>query len=251
LERLRDFPLLNLDLIYGHPVQTLASWRRSVRQASQYEPEEIFLYPLYVRPGTGLGRQGRVQRAASAHTRELYRAGREILLEAGYEQFSMRCFQKPKPFREAGPQYCCQTDGMVGLGCGARSYTTHLHYANRFAVETAAVQTILEEWIAQPDAAFQKAYWGIPLSHEDRQRRFVIQSLLNSSGLDSTAFTQLFGLSVAELFPQLPQWAEAGFAECTAGHWRLTTLGMEWSDALGPALYSAASRAALEAFAHP
>ncbi len=32
------------------------------------------------------------------------------------------------------PIYCCQADGMLGLGCGARSDTDTLDYANDYAV---------------------------------------------------------------------------------------------------------------------
>src|SRR5947209_4586255 len=56
-----DFPTVNLDLIYGLPGQTVQTWLYSVRQALAFAPDEIYLYPLYVRPLTGLGRarQGR------------------------------------------------------------------------------------------------------------------------------------------------------------------------------------------------
>src|SRR5438876_11441996 len=52
--RAAGFPVLNIDLIYGLPGQTVASWLDSVRAAVEYQPEELYLYPLYVRPGTGL-----------------------------------------------------------------------------------------------------------------------------------------------------------------------------------------------------
>ncbi len=45
---------LNLDLIYGIPGQTVTSWEFSLRQALRWRPEELYLYPLYVRPLTGL-----------------------------------------------------------------------------------------------------------------------------------------------------------------------------------------------------
>src|SRR6476469_9042236 len=61
LRLIRDlnFPVLNVDLIYGLPGQTVATWRASVREALRYRPEEVYLYPLYVRPLTGLGRSAR------------------------------------------------------------------------------------------------------------------------------------------------------------------------------------------------
>src|SRR5215469_14538278 len=37
-----DFPTLNIDLIYGLPGQTVASWLESVQAALCYEPEELY-----------------------------------------------------------------------------------------------------------------------------------------------------------------------------------------------------------------
>ena len=86
------FPQLNLDLIYGGENQTLSSWEASLQAALRFEPEQLYLYPLYVRRLTGLGRRDRRwedQRLSQ------YRLGRELLLSRGYEQRSMRCFEKP------------------------------------------------------------------------------------------------------------------------------------------------------------
>ncbi|MGL4552142.1 MAG: radical SAM protein, partial [Gemmataceae bacterium] len=44
------FPQFNIDLIYGLPGQTLASWTSSLRQAIDSPATGLFLYPLYVRP---------------------------------------------------------------------------------------------------------------------------------------------------------------------------------------------------------
>lgn len=58
LGRIRDtgVPVLNIDLIYGIDGQTEDSWRSSLDAALAWRPEELYLYPLYVRPLTGLGR---------------------------------------------------------------------------------------------------------------------------------------------------------------------------------------------------
>jgi oxygen-independent coproporphyrinogen-3 oxidase len=251
LERLRVFPRLNIDLIYGQPTQTAASWLKSLRLALSFQPEELYLYPLYVRPGTGLGRKGNVQSASSSFTRHLYREARDLLLAEGYEQISMRYFQGPPAPRDEGPVYCCQTDGMLGLGCGARSYTSWLHYSSPFAVETATVQVLIDQWTRQTEEDFGWARWGCHLSEDDRRRRFVIQSLLTRSGLVEAAYVQLFGETVLEGFPELSSLVERGFAQREEGIWHLTTLGVEFSDSIGPLLYSATNLALFEKFARP
>ncbi|HEV3119376.1 MAG TPA: STM4012 family radical SAM protein, partial [Gemmataceae bacterium] len=249
LERLRDFPVVNIDLIYGQPNQTVASWLASIRAALQYSPEELYLYPLYVRPNTGIGRHGTVQRASSPFSRLLYREAREFLLAEGYEQVSMRYFCARHAPAAAGPIYCCQTDGMLGLGCGARSYTGQLHYSSRFAVDASGVSAILDDWIGRSTRDFACADWGIRLCEDDRCRRFVIQSLLTKDGLFDADYHRLFAEAVGDAFPELDRLLEHGLAEHENGSWRLTALGLELSDAIGPSLYSASNRARMREFA--
>jgi oxygen-independent coproporphyrinogen III oxidase len=56
------FQSLNIDLIYGLPGQTVETWLASLKAALQYQPEELYLYPLYIRPLTGLGLSDRGKR---------------------------------------------------------------------------------------------------------------------------------------------------------------------------------------------
>jgi oxygen-independent coproporphyrinogen-3 oxidase len=253
LERIRDiqFPILNIDLIYGQPTQTLDSWLSSVRKAMKYRPEELFLYPLYIRPQTGLGRHGQTRSDRTRFNQSCYREARALLTSEGYEQVSMRFFRLPRSADERGPVYCCQTDGMLGLGCGARSYTTRLHYASRFAVASADVQKIVFGWIEQTDDAFGQAHWGFRLSEGDRRRRFVIQSLLTREGLNEKQFIDLFGSSAEADLPQLRVLVESGLATRQCGKLLLTDRGLELSDAIGPSLYSVQCREVLERFTQP
>ncbi|HKB46404.1 MAG TPA: STM4012 family radical SAM protein, partial [Ktedonobacterales bacterium] len=153
------FPTLNIDLMYGLPGQTVESWLTSLRAALRYVPEEMYLYPLYVRPLTGLGRCGQASPDAADDLRlACYRAGRELLLAAGYTQVSMRMFRAAHAPEEIGPVYCMQEDGMVGLGCGARSYTRTHHYSAEYAVGSAGVRAILQDYIARPVEWFAAAH---------------------------------------------------------------------------------------------
>src|SRR5262249_46472858 len=57
------FPQFNVDLIYGLPGQTPTSWLASLQWAIDSPATSVFLYPLYVRPLTGLAVQGRLSLA--------------------------------------------------------------------------------------------------------------------------------------------------------------------------------------------
>jgi len=237
LERLRaaGFPTLNLDLIYGLPRQTVASWLTSVRAALRWRPEELYLYPLYSRPLTPLGRAvpgGDDLRPAS------YREARALLLDSGYAQVSMRMFRARHALAEDGPVYCCQEDGMVGVGCGARSYTRSLHYATEYAVRAAGVREILADYVARPDEAFDRADFGFRLGPEEQRRRYVIQSLLSGEGLAPAAYRARFGTEALDDLPELGELEPLGLARRDPERLCLTAAGVERSDTLGPWLYS-------------
>ena len=128
-----DFPCVNLDFIYGIPGQTRESFLESLKEARAYEPEEIFLYPLYVKHGAGLlkdMREGMVldpERAADE-----YEAGADYLIQMGYHQDSMRRFVRRES--ENREFLDCGSGTSLALGCGGRSYLGSLHFCTPYAI---------------------------------------------------------------------------------------------------------------------
>ncbi len=239
-----DFPVLNIDLMYGLPEQTASSWQYSLRKTLEYSPEEIYLYPLYIRPLTGIGRtNAKIENDIRLH---LYRQARETLLENGYSQLSMRMFTKTSGSSEhqeyeSGPSYSCQNDGMVGVGCGSRSYTSRLHYSTHYAVGKQPVKRILNDFIALETADFLYADYGIWLSAADQRRRFIIQSLLQSEGLSVAAYHARFeSYPQVDFREQFSHLIDQGLAVALGDRILLTVSGMEWSDRIGYDFYSAA-----------
>jgi oxygen-independent coproporphyrinogen III oxidase len=235
IERIRSlgFPVLNVDLIYGGAAQTGASWRASLREAVRFRPEELYLYPLYVRPETGLANTG----ASAAQWRsDLYREACDLLRAEGYRQSSLRSFQLPGPAQAS--DYGCQRDGMIGLGCGARSYTRALHYAQRFATTQAGIRAIVRDWIAQTDDDFARATHGFHLSDDEQRRRFLILSVLQAEGMAIEEFQERFPECDVDACPGLAELVERGWLTRTADRYVPTPAGIEHSDFLGPLLYS-------------
>lgn len=237
---------VNIDLIYGIPSQTVASWRRSLEQALEFAPEEIYLYPLYVRPLTGLDQVGS---SPTDERLEFYRAGREFLLARGYQQISMRLFRAASCPLPDGPIYCCQDDGMVGLGVGARSYTRALHYSTEYAVGRAGVLEIINEFTSRTGTRFEVADYGCELDDGEQRRRYAIKTLLRADGLEFEDYRQRFGSSVLADLPQLTELLEGGFASNEGSRLALSSRGLECSDVIGPWLCSPAMRERMEEFA--
>ncbi|HET6251715.1 MAG TPA: STM4012 family radical SAM protein [Tepidisphaeraceae bacterium] len=244
------FPTLNVDLIYGLAGQTVRSWLKSLELALTWTPEEFYLYPLYIRPLTGLQRWG--QQTDDAIRVECYRAGRDLLLAHGYEQISMRMFSRTPAGADSRradePVYCCQDDGMVGLGCGARSYTRALHYSSDYAVGAAGVREIIADYIAKPAEAFDRIGYGCELNEPEQKRRWVIKSLLRSEGLALADYQRRFNADARADLPELIELEQQGLVVAKAGRLVPTAAGLERSDAIGPWLFSPAMRARMDAY---
>lgn len=263
LERIQGlgFATLNIDLMYGLPGQTRATWLASIDRALEFQPGELFLYPLYVRPLTGMGRRSEHTGLDSAardpawdqERLELYRAGRDHLLARGFDQISMRLFRASclgEAARQA-PVYRCQEDGMLGLGAGARSYTDRLHYSSDYAVSARGVRGIIAEYASRGDAEFAAIDYGVRLDDEERRRRHVILSILHRDGLDLPAYRQRFASDALDDMPELTALERAGLARRSpdrADTMILTGPGIERSDVIGPWLRSSRVRQLSEGF---
>ncbi|WP_327596604.1 STM4012 family radical SAM protein [Streptomyces chartreusis] len=254
LARIRDttIPVLNIDLIYGIDGQTEQTWLRSLDAALAWQPEELYLYPLYVRPLTGLDRhrtdaQG-PDPAWDAQRLNLYRAGRDHLLARGYTQQSMRMFRRTDAPQEGADDYACQSDGMIGLGCGARSYTADVHYSFDYAVGMHEIRGIIDDYVATTDFAHVEV--GYRMDPHEARRRHLLQSLLQAEGLPVDDYRARFGTTPLDDFgPELHRLADRGWlAEADSAHLRLTPEGLAHSDAVGPDLFSPAVRAAMAAY---
>ncbi len=254
LARIRDttIPVLNIDLIYGIDGQTEETWLRSLDAALAWRPEELYLYPLYVRPLTGLDRhrtdtQG-PDPAWDAQRLSLYRAGRDHLLAGGYTQQSMRMFRRTDAPQQGADDYACQSDGMIGLGCGARSYTADVHYSFDYAVGMHEIRGIIDDYVATTD--FAQAEVGYRMDPHEARRRHLLQSLLQAEGLPVDDYRARFGTTPLDDFgPELHRLADRGWlAEADSAHLRLTPEGLAHSDAVGPDLFSPAIRAAMAAY---
>jgi oxygen-independent coproporphyrinogen-3 oxidase len=253
LGRIREaaVPVLNIDLIYGIDGQTAASWRHSLDAALAWRPEEIYLYPLYIRPLTGLGRH------TDARTADLewdeqrlrrYREGRDHLLAHGYEQVSMRMFRRADAPPQGPDDYACQTDGMIGLGCGARSYTSTLHYSFDYAVSMREIRGIIDDYTATED--FSHALHGRRVDEDEARRRHLLQSLLQAEGLPVAEYRLRFGSDPYDDFRSEigTLAAREWLADRDEDRLRLSAEGLAHSDAIGPEFFSPAVRDAMAAY---
>ncbi|MEK8211675.1 STM4012 family radical SAM protein [Paenibacillus sp. FSL L8-0463] len=243
-----QFPILNLDLIYGLPGQSVESWLYSLNQALLYEPEEIFLYPLYTREHTIVKPGDLLRQQDLRHA--CYTAACQLLAEHGYRQYSMRRFAKEAAgTSKAILDYSCQEEGMVGLGCGARSYTREVHYASRYGVSRKATESIIADYVSSE--SYDTADYGIVLSREEQKRRFILKAVLHSEGLKLADYSGRFSASLWNDYPELNLLLQSGLGEVEEGILRLTPEGLGYSDSIGDWFISGEIRERMEGFILP
>jgi oxygen-independent coproporphyrinogen-3 oxidase len=173
-----------------------------------------------------------------------------LLLVEGYEQISMRMFRRAdaKAATNVGTEYSCQQDGMVGLGCGARSYARALHYSSEYAVAATGVREIIAGYVSKSDDEFDAVDYGCSLDEDEQRRRWAIKSILRTEGLDEAAYERHFGSSPLDDVPSLCELLDAELLERRDGRLVPTAEGLERSDAIGPWLYSDRAKRLMDAY---
>lgn len=239
------FDCVNVDIIYGIPGQTKKSFLASLEKAVSYEPEELFVYPLYIKRDTGLWNMGYKQREDAL---ELYYLGRNFLQMAGYRQDSMRRFVRQQEYSERENMEraasLCGFGNTLSVGCGGRSYIGALHFSTPYEVKKKQCVMRLEEYIGQKD--YLQVNHGFILSEEEQKRRYVIRHILFGQGILREDYREHFDNDVVRDFPLLIEWCREGYAVQSEDYITLTERGLALSDYLGPQLISEEVRERME-----
>lgn len=238
LARIRQvgFPTVNIDIIYGIRGQTRESLLVSLERALEYAPEEMFVYPLYIKPGTALYREGNHEHTGEEeeHVRRLYETARDFLTGQGYRQDSMRRFVR----RRERMDISCGFSNTISLGCGGRSYVGNLHFCTPYALGQEGCLKRLSAYMDTED--FLSVEHGYILSEEEQKRRYVIKHILFGNGLKKEEYQVHFGGEAEQDFPELQAWEKKGYVQYTDRYIQLTEEGVARSDGLGPQLISSA-----------
>ncbi len=96
--RQAGFNNLNLDLIYGLPLQTLDDWSATLKLILGLSPEHLSLYALTMEHGTPFGHwsaRGLMPLPDPDLAADMYEWAGETLETAGYQQYEISNWSKP------------------------------------------------------------------------------------------------------------------------------------------------------------
>lgn len=226
------FETVNIDIIYGIPGQTWESLLDSLGQAVSYQPEELFVYPLYVKPGTGLYKAG-VRTAPEAF--DLYQIAKAYLQAQGYVRQSMRRFVRQGQTVEREYRLCGFSN-TLSIGCGGRSYMGNFHFCTPYTVGQKACKEQIARYLEQTD--FRTVHHGYLLNPDEMRRRYAVKHLLYGRGICREDYRIHFQGEAEQDFPMLLEWERERYVQISEEFISLTEEGMDLSDYLGPQFIS-------------
>ncbi len=225
---------VSLDLLYGVPGQTYASWRRSLERAVSLPVDHISCYALTVEEGTRLARKvarGEVRMPPDEFVAAQYEEATELLAGHGLLQYELSNWARPG--HESRHNLVYWTDGeYLGLGCGAHGYVEGMRYENVAhpkeyiralalgregpppprTVAGVATMPAVACWYGA-DPALEMAEW-------------VSLRLRLLEGFATEEFRKRFGVSLEDLAePELEEEVRAGVIEVNGGRMKLTRQG--------------------------
>jgi oxygen-independent coproporphyrinogen-3 oxidase len=145
--RQAGFDNLNLDLIYGLPEQTLASWKSTLQRIVDLHPEHISAYALTLEHGTPFGhwsQRGLLPLPNPDLAADMYEFAEEFLAAHGYVHYEISNWAKfNSEFKIQNSEFMCRHNlqywrslPYLGLGAGAHGYADGYRYSNVLRIKT-------------------------------------------------------------------------------------------------------------------
>jgi oxygen-independent coproporphyrinogen-3 oxidase len=242
--RKAEFQRVNLDLIYGLPLQPFDSaqdrpmerWQASLERAIGLGSDHMSLYALTVEEGTKLAYDidhGRVPAPDGDAQAAMYEWAGERMASAGYRQYEISNWARPG--QECRHNLVYWRDGdWLGLGAGAHSHHGGFRFADVYSPRR-YVQLVQETAGAglpdAPDvAALLKSMRQVTFVEEQTPELAmadtVILALRLNEGLSVADFRARFGRELEEVYgPRLAELDSLGLIERANGRLRLTPRG--------------------------
>lgn len=239
--RKAGFDNLNLDLIYGLPEQTLASWQTTVKRILDLHPEHISAYALTLEHGTPFGRwasKGLLPLPDPDLAAEMYEWLSDTLEAHGYFQYEISNWAKIK---EGGGRqkddsslillpsnFACLHNlqywrGLpyLAFGAGAHGYANGYRYSNVLRIKS-YIDRITNYELPISNLSFPLT--PATVNHhkqtlEEDMSEFMMTGLrLTQEGISNVEFQARFGRSVRDVFgSEIEELSRLGLLENGAG----------------------------------
>lgn len=221
---------VSLDMIFGLPGQTLASWEASLAEVAALRPNHVSAYALMYDEGTAFSRQlaaGSLREIPEEESERMYTMLAERLVLEGYEHYEVSNFSLPGFRSRHNSSYWTGTP-YLGLGPGAHSYD-----GQRTRRENSAdVEAYIKAFSGSSPEAFYKEE---VLSDTELREEMILTRMRTCEGLPLDLYEKRFGEEARAALAEAAQpWIKRGAAEFSSdrSNLRLTPSGVMLSDAV-------------------
>lgn len=203
--RAAGFRSINVDLIYGLPLQTPASFARTIADALSLGPDRLSVFSYahvpWIKPAQKIF-DDRAQLPDAEQRLAMFAVAHRALIATGYVDIGLDHFAKPDDelavaLREGTLQRNFQGYSTRG---GASLYSFGMSSISSTADTYRQNFKTLPEWRAALDAGRLPIERGLRLTEEDQRRRVIIMRLMCERRLDFTALSRLLNLDFAERY---------------------------------------------------
>ncbi|MEK5034323.1 radical SAM family heme chaperone HemW [Paenibacillus sp. FSL R7-0302] len=225
---------VGIDLMYNLPGQTLDQWRADILTSIEQEIDHICVISFCVVPHTQIASRiadGKIPGIGDVYREiELYTIAKEMLLEAGYEQYSVIDFAKPGKTDRHATLYFSEQAHMIGIGAAAFGIINGYMYIN---------SGNLNEYMTRVQDGLLPVNCGEKADERELAHGAMAKGLRMLS-VNRAGFVKMFGQEPEQLFPEtIERLVQDGLLIQDAEGIRLTEDGIIWGNNVSKQFFSA------------
>jgi oxygen-independent coproporphyrinogen-3 oxidase len=189
---------ISLDLIYGAPLQTLASWQITLDAALALKPDHLSLYALQVEPGTTMSRwiaQGHVPVPDDDLAADMYELADQCLTAAGLAQYEISTWARSGHECLHNLHYW-HNHPFIGIGAGAHGSAAGGRYRVISTLDEYIQQAISQDSPRPFPQTATTAEWIATSPDQVMDETLMTELRLTQHGLNRAAFNARFGIPV-------------------------------------------------------
>jgi len=221
------FDNIGLDLIYGIPGQTKASWTADLAHALAFEPEHLSCYMLTFEPGTPMDRRrtaGQIMPLDDSAAGELFDTTQKVLAAGGYGWYEVSNYARSRRYRSRHNQKYWSFTPYVGIGPSAHSLTGNCRSWN---------YSSLEQYIRKLNAGVLPIESEEALTEEQQMIESVYLGLRQDGGIDLAAFNERHHHDFRDLFEDtIDRLQKEACLKISPTRCSLTPKGMRFLDSI-------------------
>jgi oxygen-independent coproporphyrinogen-3 oxidase len=201
--RAAGFGSINVDLIFGLPLQTPASFARTIDEVLGLEPDRLSVFSYahvpWIKPAQKILEDRHALPGAEAKL-AMFAVAHEKLTAAGYIDIGLDHFARPDDELAVAQREGTLHRNFQGYSTrgGASLYAFGISSISSTADTYRQNFKSLDEWRAALDAGRLPTERGLRLTDEDRRRRTIIMRLMCDRRLDFAALSRSLGVDFAK-----------------------------------------------------